>query len=376
VVTVTSTYDHRIIQGAESGMFLKRVHELLIGQHAFYDDIFESLGVPYKAEQWRTDNNASGTEEQMLHKQMQVANIIRAHRVRGHLMADLDPLRWKEPVLPAELDPATYGLTIWDLERSFLTGGVGGVDRQELADLLSVLRETYCSTIGIEYMHIQNTEEQRWLQARLEGVTFKPSLSQKNRIMERLNAAEAFEKFLATKYVGTKRFGLDGCETAIPVIDTILSAAAAEHLDGAVIGMSHRGRLNVLANVVGKSYDQIFKEFEGHIKPDSVQGSGDVKYHLGAHGKFTSAEGDVLNIELAANPSHLETVDPIVMGMVRAAQDGINPPLAFSVLPLLIHGDAAFAGQGLVAECLAMSDLSGYRVGGTIHLIKIGRAHV
>jgi 2-oxoglutarate dehydrogenase E1 component len=207
------------------------------------------------------------------------------------------------------------------------------------------------------------------LQARLEGVTFKPSLSQKNRIMERLNAAEAFEKFLATKYVGTKRFGLDGCETAIPVIDTILSAAAAEHLDGAVIGMSHRGRLNVLANVVGKSYDQIFKEFEGHIKPDSVQGSGDVKYHLGAHGKFTSAEGDVIDIELAANPSHLETVDPIVMGMVRAAQDGINPPLAFSVLPLLIHGDAAFAGQGLVAECLAMSDLSGYRVGGTIHLI-------
>jgi 2-oxoglutarate dehydrogenase E1 component len=203
----------------------------------------------------------------------------------------------------------------------------------------------------------------------LEGVTFKPSLSQKNRIMERLNAAEAFEKFLATKYVGTKRFGLDGCETAIPVIDTILSAAAAEHLDGAVIGLSHRGRLNVLANVVGKSYDQIFKEFEGHIKPDSVQGSGDVKYHLGAHGKFTSAEGDVIDIELAANPSHLETVDPIVMGMVRAAQDGINPPLAFSVLPLLIHGDAAFAGQGLVAECLAMSDLSGYRVGGTIHLI-------
>jgi len=187
--------------------------------------------------------------------------------------------------------------------------------------------------------------------------------------MERLNAAEAFEKFLATKYVGTKRFGLDGCETAIPVIDTILSAAAAEHLAGAVIGMSHRGRLNVLANVVGKSYDQIFKEFEGHVKPDSVQGSGDVKYHLGAHGTFTSGEGDSIKVELAANPSHLETVDPIVMGMVRAAQDGINPPLAFSVLPLLIHGDAAFAGQGLVAECLAMSDLSGYRVGGTIHLI-------
>jgi 2-oxoglutarate dehydrogenase E1 component len=187
--------------------------------------------------------------------------------------------------------------------------------------------------------------------------------------MERLNAAEAFEKFLATKYVGTKRFGLDGSESAIPIVDTILSAAAAEHLDGAVIGMAHRGRLNVLANIVGKSYDQIFKEFEGHINPSSVQGSGDVKYHLGAHGKFTSVDGDVIEVELAANPSHLETVDPIVLGMVRAAQDHITPALSFSVLPLLIHGDAAFAGQGVVAECLAMSDISGYRVGGTIHLI-------
>ena len=369
VVTVTSTYDHRIIQGAESGMFLKRVHELLVGEHGFYDEIFASLGVPYKAERWRHDSNVTEDEEQRLHKQLQVANLIRAHRVRGHLMADLDPLRWKEPTLPKELDPETYGLSIWDLEREFLTGGLGGRDKQDLGDILAVLRDAYCGTIGVEYMHIQNTEEQKWIQARIEGVTFKPTMAQKNRLMERLNAAEAFEKFLATKYVGTKRFGLDGSESAIPIIDTILSAAAAEHLDGAVIGMAHRGRLNVLANIVGKSYDQIFKEFEGHINPSSVQGSGDVKYHLGAHGKFTSVDGDVIDVELAANPSHLETVDPIVLGMVRAAQDGITPPLSFSALPLLIHGDAAFAGQGVVAECLAMSDISGYRVGGTIHLI-------
>ena len=369
VVTVTSTYDHRIIQGAESGMFLKRVHELLVGEHGFYDAIFASLGVPYKAERWRHDSNVSDDEEQRLHKQLQVANLIRAHRVRGHLMADLDPLRWKEPTLPAELDPETYGLSIWDLEREFLTGGLGGRAKQELGDILAVLRDAYCGTIGVEYMHIQNTAEQRWFQERLEGVAFRPTVAQKNRLMERLNAAEAFEKFLATKYVGTKRFGLDGSEAAIPIIDTILSAAAADHLDGSVIGMAHRGRLNVLANIVGKSYDQIFKEFEGHINPNSVQGSGDVKYHLGAHGKFTSVDGDTIEVELAANPSHLETVDPIVLGMVRAAQDGITPPLAFSVLPLLIHGDAAFAGQGVVAECLAMSDISGYRVGGTIHLI-------
>jgi 2-oxoglutarate dehydrogenase E1 component len=369
VVTVTSTYDHRIIQGAESGLFLKRVNELLVGEHGFYDDIFASLGVPYKAERWRHDNNVADNEDERLHKQLQVANLIRAHRVRGHLMADLDPLRWKDPTLPKELDPETYGLSIWDLEREFLTGGVGGRDKQELGELLSTLREAYCGTIGVEYMHIQNTEEQKWVQERLEGVQFRPSLSQKNRIMERLNAAEAFEKFLATKYVGTKRFGLDGSEAVIPAIDTIISAAASEHLDGVVIGMAHRGRLNVLANVVGKSYAQIFKEFEGHISANSVQGSGDVKYHLGAHGKFTSLEGDVIDVELAANPSHLETVDPIVIGMARAAQDRIDPPLAFSVLPLLIHGDAAFAGQGVVAECLAMSDISGYRVGGTIHLI-------
>ncbi len=369
VVTITSTYDHRIIQGAESGMFLKRVHELMLGEHGFYEGVFQSLGVPYEAVKWRPDVNPINREDSMLHKQMQVATVIRVHRVRGHLIADLDPLRWRKPQLPLELDPATYGLTIWDLDREFLTGGVGGVDRMTLGDLLGVLRDAYCRTIGVEYMHIQNTEEQRWIQGKLEGAHFDFSKTEKHRILERLNSAEAFEKFLATKYVGTKRFGLEGAESAIPILDEILSQAADGGLDSAVMGMAHRGRLSVLANVIGKSYDQIFKEFEGYVDPSSVQGSGDVKYHLGAHGKYESPSGADIRIELAANPSHLETVDPIVMGMVRARQDQIDPPGSFPALSLLLHGDAAFAGQGLVAECLAMSDISGYRVGGTIHLI-------
>jgi 2-oxoglutarate dehydrogenase E1 component len=369
VVTITSTYDHRIIQGAESGLFLKRVHELLLGEHDFYQQVFASLGVPYEAVKWRSDSNPINSEEAMMHKQMQIATLIRVHRVRGHLIADLDPLRWKQPQMPVELDPATYGLTIWDLDREFLTGGVGGVDKMKLGQLLGVLRDAYCRTIGVEFMHIQDTAEQRWIQGHMEGVAALVAKERKYRIVERLNAAEAFEKFLATKYVGAKRFGLEGAESAIPILDQILSMAADDRLDSAVLGMAHRGRLNVLANVMGKSYDQIFKEFEGHVDPTSVQGSGDVKYHLGATGKYEAPSGADIKVELGANPSHLETVDPIVLGIVRAVQDGIEPAGSFPALPILIHGDAAFAGQGLVAECLAMSDINGYRVGGTIHLI-------
>ncbi|MFM8956843.1 MAG: multifunctional oxoglutarate decarboxylase/oxoglutarate dehydrogenase thiamine pyrophosphate-binding subunit/dihydrolipoyllysine-residue succinyltransferase subunit, partial [Actinomycetota bacterium] len=369
VVTITSTYDHRIIQGAESGLFLKHVNELLLGEHEFYERIFRSVGVPYESVKWHSDSNDLEGDDLQAHKQMQVATLIRVHRVRGHLIADLDPLRWKEPRMPRELDPLTYGLTIWDLDRKFATGGVGGVPRSTLGDLLGVLRNAYCRTIGIEYMHIQHTDEQRWVQERVEvagGDDFEPDPMV---ILERLNAAEAFERFLATKYVGTKRFGLEGAESAIPILDMILNLSADHGLDGAVIGMAHRGRLNVLANVVGKSLEHLFGEFEGHVDPDAVQGSGDVKYHLGATGKFQARSGALLPVELASNPSHLETVDPIVIGTVRAMQDQIEPAGAFSVLPLLVHGDAAFAGQGVVAECLAMSDTSGYRVGGTIHLI-------
>lgn len=369
VVTVTSTYDHRIIQGAESGLFLKRVHELLLGEHNFYDDLFRSLEIPYQAVQWASDVSPMNREETMMHKQMQVSLLVRSHRVRGHLIADLDPLRWKEPKLPRELDPANYGLTIWDLEREFLTGGVAGSTKMKLDELLGVLRDAYCRTIGVEYMHIQDTDEQRWIQSKMEGVTFTPTLDKKLRILERLNAAEAFEKFLATKYVGTKRFGLEGAESMIPMVDEILCSAADDGMHGVVFGMPHRGRLNMLVNVMGKDYSQLFKEFEGHLSPDSVQGSGDVKYHLGAHGNYVSANGNSIEVELAANPSHLETVNGVVLGMVRAKQDAIQPPLLYSVVPVLMHGDAAFAGQGIVYEGLAMSDINGYRVGGTIHLV-------
>ena len=370
VVTVTSTYDHRIIQGAESGLFLKRVEELLLGADEFYDEIFMSLGVPYEAVRWRRDVNPIDREQTMLEKQMAVATLIRVYRVRGHLIADLDPLRWKEPQMAPELDPATYGLTIWDLDREFLTGGLAGQDKLALSEILRVLRDAYCRTSGVEYMHIQDLDEQHWIQEHVESATAVDFDSEDQRhILGRLNAAEAFEKFLGTKWVGQKRFSLEGGESLIPVLDAVLERAADDGLDGAVMGMSHRGRLNVLANIVGKSYEQIFKDFEGIPDPTAVQGSGDVKYHLGQAGKFQSRAGKEIPVEVAANPSHLEAVDPVVEGMVRARQDQINEPEAFSVLPILMHGDAAFAGQGVVAETLNMSDIKGYRVGGTIHII-------
>jgi 2-oxoglutarate decarboxylase len=369
IITISSTYDHRIIQGAESGMFLKRVHELLLGADGFYDDIFRSVGVPYEAVQWRRDVRPVDHEHGMLEKQMRVDQLVNAHRVRGHLIADLDPLAAKEPVMHPELDPATYGLTIWDLDREFLTNGIGGRDRQALGDLLHLLRNAYCRTVGIEYMHIQEPAEKAWIQSQVEGVTVTLSPDEHGHILGRLNAAEALEKFLATKYLGQKRFGIDGAESAIPVLDAVLSEAADAHMDSAVIGMAHRGRLNVLVNIVGKSYEQLFKEFEGNIDPESTQGSGDVKYHLGQSGKFVSREGNAIGVDLAANPSHLETVDPVVEGLVRAKMDLIQPPGRYPVLPILIHGDAAFAGQGVVAETLNLSLIKGYRVGGTVHLI-------
>ncbi|MBK9178998.1 MAG: multifunctional oxoglutarate decarboxylase/oxoglutarate dehydrogenase thiamine pyrophosphate-binding subunit/dihydrolipoyllysine-residue succinyltransferase subunit [Acidimicrobiales bacterium] len=369
VVTITSTYDHRVIQGAESGLFLKRVHELLTGAEAFYEGVFRSVGVPYEAVEWRRDVNPVDHEQSMLEKQIRVGQLVNAHRVRGHLIADLDPLSGGEPHVHPELDPSTYGLTIWDLDREFLTGGLAGRERMKLGDMLRVLRDAYCRTVGIEYMHIQEPGEKRWIQEHVEGVSVELGPDDKRHILSRLNAAEAFERFLATKYVGHKRFGLEGGESAIAVLDAILSEAADEALDGVVLGIAHRGRLNVLANIVGKSYDQIFREFEGFVDPDSTQGSGDVKYHLGASGTFVSPSGRPIPVELAANPSHLEAVDPVVVGMARARQDLIDRPGSFSVLPVLVHGDAAFAGQGVVAETLNLSKLAGYRVGGTVHLV-------
>src|SRR4051812_20417372 len=369
VLVLTSTYDHRIIQGAESGLFLKRVHELLLGTDGFYDDVFRALSVPYEAVQWRRDVNPVDRDQAMLEEQMAVDTLIRVYRVRGHLIADLDPLTSKEPHMEDELDPATYGLTIWDLEREFLTNGLAGTDRMKLGDILRVLRDAYCRTVGLEYMHIQELGEQHWIQRQVEGVAVELAPDDQRHILDRLNASEAFETFLGTKYIGQKRFGLQGAESAIPTLDAIIERGAEENLDGVVMGMSHRGRLNVLANIVGKSYDQIFKEFEGAVDPESTQGSGDVKYHLGQSGKFVSRQGKEIGIELSANPSHLEAVDPVVIGMARAKQDLINDPGSYSVLPLLVHGDAAFAGQGVVAETLQLGMIKGYRVGGTIHLV-------
>jgi 2-oxoglutarate dehydrogenase E1 component len=378
VITISSTYDHRIIQGAESGIFLKKVADLLLGGDEFYEKMFSSVGMPYTAVEWRRDINPVDREDSMIEKQMQVANLINMYRVRGHLIADLDPLSAEPPEMHSELDPLTYGLTIWDLDREFLTGStdgvyapVGGKERMALGDILHVLRDAYCRTAGIEFTHIQSPEEKRWVQEQVEGTPIRMEPEEQGHILDRLNAAEALEKFLATKWVGQKRFGLEGAESAIAILDAILDHAADQSMQGAVLGMAHRGRLNVLVNIVGKSYEQLFSEFEGYVAPDSIQGSGDVKYHLGQTGIFKSRAGNILPLELAANPSHLEAVNPVVEGMARAKMDDIPPDadVRFPILPLLIHGDAAFAGQGVVAETLNLSLIKGYRVGGTIHLI-------
>ncbi|MEV4322970.1 multifunctional oxoglutarate decarboxylase/oxoglutarate dehydrogenase thiamine pyrophosphate-binding subunit/dihydrolipoyllysine-residue succinyltransferase subunit [Microbispora rosea] len=367
VMTLTSTYDHRIIQGAQSGDFLRRIHQLLLGADGFYDEIFESLRIPYEPVRWVQD--ISATHDDDVAKSARVLELIHAYRVRGHLMADTDPLEYRQRKHP-DLDIQSHGLTLWDLEREFPTGGFGGKPLMKLRDILGVLRDSYCRTIGIEYMHIQNPEERAWIQARVERPHSKPSREEQLNILRRLNTAEAFETFLQTKYVGQKRFSLEGGESLIPLLDSVISDAAAERLDEVVIGMAHRGRLNVLANIVGKSYAQIFGEFEGNIDPRSSHGSGDVKYHLGASGDFTTVDGNKISTSVVANPSHLEAVDPVLEGVVRAKQDLLERgEEGFTVLPVLVHGDAAFAGQGVVAETLHLSQLRGYRTGGTVHIV-------
>ena len=369
VVTLTSTYDHRIIQGAESGEFLRHVHELLLGADDFYDEIFRSLHVPYEPVRWRVDANPEDDSEDEVDKQARVLQLINMYRVRGHLIADLDPLGRKGARTHDELDPAYHGLTLWDLERRFATGGLAGSKVMTLADILGVLRDAYSRTIGVEYMHIQDADQKAWIQERVEGARVDVPLDDKRRILERLNAAEAFERFLHTKYLGHKRFGLEGAESLIPMLDALLNEATGAGVEEAVLGMAHRGRLNVLANIVGKSYKQIFLEFEGNLDPTTTQGSGDVKYHLGANGVHRSPAGRMLDITLASNPSHLEAVDPVVEGMARAKQDRRDDSRHTSVLALLLHGDAAFAGQGVVAETFNLSALPGYRVGGTVHVV-------
>ncbi|MER5333308.1 multifunctional oxoglutarate decarboxylase/oxoglutarate dehydrogenase thiamine pyrophosphate-binding subunit/dihydrolipoyllysine-residue succinyltransferase subunit [Micromonospora sp. NPDC002717] len=368
VITLTSTYDHRIIQGAQSGEFLKVMHELLLGEHGFYDQIFTSLRIPYEPVRWMRD--VAVNSEGQINKTARVHELIHAYRVRGHLMADTDPLEFKIRKHP-DLDVLQHGLTLWDLDREFPVNGFAGKQRMKLRDILGVLRDSYCRRVGIEYMHIQDPEERRWIQERIERKYEKPSPDEQKHVLNRLNAAEAFETFLQTKYVGQKRFSLEGGESLIPLLGEVLEASAEGGLDEVVIGMAHRGRLNVLANIVGKPYEKIFSEFEGHLDPRSTQGSGDVKYHLGQNGKFTTPDGDhAVKVSVVANPSHLEAVDPVLEGIVRAKQDRIDLKLeGYTVLPLAVHGDAAFAGQGVVAETLNLSQLRGYRTGGTVHVV-------
>jgi multifunctional 2-oxoglutarate metabolism enzyme len=366
-VTLTSTYDHRIIQGAQSGEFLRLIHELLLGEHNFYDDVFQALRIPYEPVRWVQDIPAGHEDD--ITKAARVHELIHAYRVRGHLMADTDPLEYKQRRHP-DLDINQHGLTLWDLEREFATGGFGDKPRMQLREILGVLRDSYCRTVGIEYMHIQNPEERAWLQARIERPHGRADHTEQLRILSRLNVAEAFEMFLQTKFVGQRRFSLEGAESLIPLLDAVLTEAADNNLHEAVIGMAHRGRLNVLANIVGKSYAQIFQEFEGNLDPATTHGSGDVKYHLGAQGRYRGADGVEIPTSLVANPSHLEAVDPVLEGVVRAKQDVIDMgEPGFTVLPVLIHGDAAFAGQGVVAETLELSQLRGYRTGGTVHIV-------
>ncbi|HUO48319.1 MAG TPA: multifunctional oxoglutarate decarboxylase/oxoglutarate dehydrogenase thiamine pyrophosphate-binding subunit/dihydrolipoyllysine-residue succinyltransferase subunit, partial [Acidimicrobiales bacterium] len=369
VVTLTSTYDHRIIQGAESGLFLSHVAECLLGEHDFYEDVFEAMGVPYVPIRWQLDVNPPDTERERMVKQVHVQSLINIYRVRGHLIANLDPLGAEPLTLPAELDPTTYGLTLWDLDREYVVDGLAGQEMMTLRAALGVLRDAYCRTLGIEYMHIQDPDQKHWIQQEVEYTGARLSLDDQRHVLDRLNAAEAFERFLHTRYVGQKRFGLEGAESTIVLLDTILERAADEGLGAAVLGMAHRGRLNVLANIAGKSYAEIFREFEGDLDPESVQGSGDVKYHKGASGKFVARSGSEIPVTLASNPSHLEAVDPVVVGMARAKRDNLGLEDVGGILPLLVHGDAAFAGQGVVAETLELSQLAGYRTGGTIHIV-------
>ena len=367
IMTLTSTYDHRVIQGAQSGEFLRRMHQLLLGEEGFYDEIFRALRIPYEPIRWSSDISANHDDE--ISKQARILELIHAYRVRGHMMADTDPLEYKQRSHP-DLEVESHGLTLWDLDREFATGSFGGERRfMKMRSILGILRDSYCRTVGIEYMHIQDPEQRRWIQERVEQPHRKPPREEQLRILLKLNQAEAFETFLQTKFVGQKRFSLEGGETTVALLDEICEAAAEQGLDEVTIGMAHRGRLNVLANIVGKSYSQIFREFEGNIDPRTVQGSGDVKYHLGAEGEFVSDAGDRVKVSVAANPSHLEAVDPVLEGIARAKQDMLNQGEAFPVLPLLVHGDAAFAGQGVVAETLNLSQLRGYRTGGTVHVV-------
>ena len=297
--------------------------------------------------------------------------IIRAHRIRGHLVADLDPLGLRDEAIHPELDPKSYGFTEEDLDRPIFIDNALGLQIASMREIIDLVRRTYCGTFALQYMHISDPEQSAWLKERIEGYGKEIKFTREGRkaILNKLVEAEGFEKFLHVKYMGTKRFGLDGGEALIPALEQIIKRGGALGVKEIVIGMPHRGRLSVLANVMGKPYKAIFNEFQGgSSKPEDVDGSGDVKYHLGASSD-REFDGNNVHLSLTANPSHLEAVNPVVIGKVRAKQQQLNDKNRVSVLPLLLHGDAAFAGQGVVAECFGLSGLVGHKTGGTIHVV-------
>ncbi|MDP9806732.1 2-oxoglutarate dehydrogenase E1 component [Trueperella bonasi] len=366
VVHIGSTYDHRVIQGATSGRFLRLLEEKLLGLDGFYERVYLSLRIPYTPITWERDVEYDAERE--LGKPARIAELIHAYRSRGHLIADTDPLSF-HPRRHPDLEISSYGLTLWDLDRPFPTGGFAGTSNLTLRQILGQLRDAYCRTVGIEYMHIQDPTQRAWFQERLERPSSPITGEQRVRILKKLNEAEAFETFLQTKYVGQKRFSLEGGESLIPALDAILDGAADDGLHEVAIGMAHRGRLNVLTNIAGKSYAQVFSEFDGVIDPKKA-GSGDVKYHLGTEGTYESAKGEAVEVYLVANPSHLEAADGVLEGVVRGMQDQLDlDDDGAAIMPVLIHGDAAFSGQGVVAEVLNLSQLPAYRTGGTVHII-------
>jgi multifunctional 2-oxoglutarate metabolism enzyme len=375
VLTFTSTYDHRIIQGAESGLFLARIEELLLGKHDFYEAVFSEVGVPYKPYHWEVDRNPalfSDSRTAEIEKQARVLELINAYRVRGHLVADIDPLKLMPVQNHPELDLETYGLTIWDLDRSFWTGGLSGREQMPLREIIALMRRVYCGKVGTEYRFISNPVEKEWIRRRVGALPEPLPAELKKKILAKLIAAETFERFLGTRFLGQRRYSIEGSETAIAFLDQLIEGAAARGVEEVSMGLTHRGRLNVLANVVGNAAERIFSGFEGTVHPDFPADEGDVKYHQGARARRETESGKAIAISVPSNPSHLEAVDPIVEGLVRAKQDRTRLPReeAWSrVMPVLLHGDAAFAGQGIVAEVFNLAQLRGYRTGGTVHLV-------
>ena len=355
-------------------IYKKQPNELSGDWISFFDDLDEdavSFLLSDSAEKTNVSQSESSNIKTTALDAIRARLLIRSFRVLGHLEANLDPLGIAEKQSYQELDPLFYGFKEEDLNRNIFLDGVFGLEKATMKEIIKKVRSIYCGKLGFQYMHIQDPEQRRWLQQRIESEAGKLEFTDNGRkaILERLTAAEAFEKFLDRKYTGTKRFGIEGGESLIPALEQILKYGGKLGVEEVIVGMPHRGRLNVLANFMGKPFEAIFSEFQGNSSnPSDVQGSGDVKYHLGTSSDRTF-DGNTIHLSLTANPSHLEAVNPVVIGKVRAKQEQKNDSERKKVIALIMHGDAAFSGQGLVPETLDMSELKGYKIGGTIHFI-------